>query len=333
MPERILFVGISDALSGDIMNALEHLGHTCVFFNQRGGIVFRYSFVRKVLRAIPQLQPLRAWGIDRMNRQLLKVATQYKPSILLVWNGEKIYPETVRTIHNQGVITMNWFLDFMTHWPSIKRIAPAYDFFFSPDQRVIEALREIGIHAHHASFGCRPVYEHFPEGPRPYPVTFIGSYGPQAWTKREDFLTAIQQFGVYIWGPPVWRHTRLKSCYQGPAQGEVMMNKYSQSKIAIDVPWDHLEADAVSIRPFEVTAAGACLFFYDIRPEMQRMYEADREYIPFKTAEELRTKIQYYLSHPEALTAVARAGYQRSMRDHTYEHRLTGIIATVRNSE
>lgn len=332
MTERVLFVGITDSLSDDVLDALGCLGHTCLFFNQRGSLTFRYSLVRKVLRAVPALEPLRAWDVRRMNRRLIAAAGQFKPTILLVWNGERIHPETVHAIHNQGAITVNWFLDFMTHWPSIKRIAPLYDFFFTPDRRVIEALGAVGVRAHHASFGCRAVFEHFPEGPRPYPVTFVGSYGPSAWTKREDFLAVAGDVGLHIWGPPSWRQTRLKEFYRGAARGEAMLQKYSKSQIAIDVPWDHLDADAISIRPFEVTAAGACLFFYDIRPEMRHMYEADREYVPFTTATELQAKLRHYLAHPAELESIARAGYARFMRNHTYVHRLREIIATVRKS-
>lgn len=333
MSERILFVGITDELTENIIDALTRLGHTCEFFNQRGGLVFRYPVVRKALRAIPALKPIRIWGISHMNRELLTTAARFKPSILLVWNGEKIHPETIQAIHDQGAITANWFLDFMTHWPSIKRIAPIYDFFFSPDRCVIDALQKIGVHAHQASLGCRPLFTYFPEDPRPYPVTFIGSYGSHAWTKREEFLTAIHDSGLHIWGPPTWQQTSLKQYYRGTAHGEDMLNKYRQSKIAIDVPWDHMDADAISLRPFEVTAAGACLFFYDMRPEMRRMYEPEKEYIPFTTNDELRTKLQYYLSHPAALKTVARAGYERFMQNHTYEHRLAGIIATIRSQK
>lgn len=330
MRERVLFVGKPNDLGRNITAALKSLGHECLFFNQQDGITYRYRASRKIIRTFPSLQFLRKWENERINRRLIATARSFKPTILLVWNGDSIVPETIHAIKQQGIITANWFLDLMTHWAIIKHVAPAYDYFFSPDQEVIRALDGMGVRAYQAAFGFKRAFSKFPDGPRKYPITFIGSYNAKIWRKREELLAMVKDLGVHVWGPDAWRTTRLAECYHGVATGDKMINIYEQSKIVIDIPWDHITADTVSIRPFEATSAGACLFFYDIRPEMQKFFLPNVEYVPFKTADELREKAAYYLNHPHELEAIARAGYARFMREHTYEARLRDIISEIR---
>ena len=40
-------------------------------------------------------------------------------------------------------------------------------------------------------------------------------------------------------------------------------------------------------------------------------------------------KIKYYLEHNEEREAIARAGYERTLREHTYEKRFNEIFKTI----
>lgn len=331
MSERILFVGKDNPMGRDIATALRNLGHDCLFFDQRSGISY-WDGVRSLIRIVPPLDILRRWDNERMNARLVQTAIRFKPSILLVWNGDSISERTIRAIADNGAVTANWFLDLMTHWKIIERVAPAYDFFFSPDRRVIQALHDIGINALRASFAYAAVFNQYPEGPRPYPISFVGSYHPDIWRQREDLLASVADLGVNVWGPSAWRKSRLKNFYHGAARGPTMVEVYRKSRIVLDVPWDHITADAVSIRPYEATASGACLFFYDIRPEMPELFVPDFEYVPFRTVAELHEKAAYFLSHTDELDVIARAGHARFMRDHTYEARLSSMIEAIRST-
>jgi len=331
MSERIIFIGKNGDLSKYILAALRDLGHTCLFIDQRGGISYRFALLRKGVHRIAALKKLREWEIKRLNSAILKEASSFKPTLVLVWNGDTIATETIQSLRSQGITTANWFLDLMTHWEIIKKVAPVYDYFFTPDAEVISSLQKIGVKSHKASFAFKAAFERFPEGARQYPVSFVGSYDPKIWRKREELLRALTDFNVHIWGPPIWKATPLANNYHGGAAGEKMIEIYRKSKIVVDIPWDHIPASAISIRPYEVTASGACLFFYDIRPEMSELFNPDKEYVSFKNAQELREKVRYYLDHPHELHAVAYAGYQRFMRDHTYHKRLADMLSIIRS--
>jgi spore maturation protein CgeB len=40
-------------------------------------------------------------------------------------------------------------------------------------------------------------------------------------------------------------------------------------------------------------------------------------------------QIRYYLAHEDQRASVAHAGYERTMREHTYVHRFTDILKQV----
>lgn len=72
---------------------------------------------------------------------------------------------------------------------------------------------------------------------------------------------------------------------------------------------------------------GACgLQIMEYRPAMEDCFEPGKEIITYSSFEELLDKIEYYRSNPELAMAVRNAGYQRALRDHTYQVRLKRII-------
>ena len=330
--KRVLFVGKAGPLGEDILDALQNIGMSCQFFDYNNSLFFRSTLFRKILRRTRMLGTVKRIVKKRINQLLLNETLRFKPDILLIWNGELITPKTIEIIRSRQIITANWFLDLMTHWDAIKKIAPLYDYFFTPDQRVNEELKNMGIKSYVIPFTYKVTWDDFPTHTRPYNVTFIGSYEPSIWKKREELLSAIASFGLHIWGPSAWKKSAVKDCYRGTASGKEMIDIYSRSKIVIDIPWDHIIADTVSIRPYEATSAGACLFYYDIRPAIKKLFISEKEYIPFKDVEELKCKLRNLLDNPTDLEHIARAGFLRFMREHTYESRLRKIFSIIDSS-
>ena len=46
----------------------------------------------------------------------------------------------------------------------------------------------------------------------------------------------------------------------------------------------------------------------------------------YRSTDDLIEKIRYYLAHPEERERIARAGYERTMREHTAEKRFGAIF-------
>jgi spore maturation protein CgeB len=59
------------------------------------------------------------------------------------------------------------------------------------------------------------------------------------------------------------------------------------------------------------------------------MFEPDREVVAYRSAEECREQIRYYLEHPGQCEQIARAGQQRTCRDHSYRKRMEELAEMI----
>jgi len=87
----------------------------------------------------------------------------------------------------------------------------------------------------------------------------------------------------------------------------------------------------VKSRLFQAAGGGA-LALTDHIPELEEWFEIDKEIVTFEfgNLEALREKLAWYLSHADQREEIARAGYARARRDHTYSARVRQMLDHVR---
>jgi spore maturation protein CgeB len=84
-------------------------------------------------------------------------------------------------------------------------------------------------------------------------------------------------------------------------------------------------AEQIKGRNFEVPGCGG--FMLTGRADnLEDYYEVGKEVVCFDDSNDLVDKVAYYLTHDEERIAVAQAGYQRTLRQHTYVHRFSEIF-------
>ena len=88
---------------------------------------------------------------------------------------------------------------------------------------------------------------------------------------------------------------------------------------------------AVNQRVFDVPAAGAFLLT-DHRSQIERLFEPDVEIALFRGQEEIGPLTERFLADPEGRARLARAGRARVLAEHTYEHRLSALMAAIHQS-
>jgi spore maturation protein CgeB len=86
-----------------------------------------------------------------------------------------------------------------------------------------------------------------------------------------------------------------------------------------------VEVDETTTRTFEIPA---CVGFmlHERTPELLELYEEGREVTAFGSVEELASKIEYYLAHPEEREAIAHAGHVRCVPAYSYDSRVKEIL-------
>jgi spore maturation protein CgeB len=88
------------------------------------------------------------------------------------------------------------------------------------------------------------------------------------------------------------------------------------------------ENNANNMRLFEATGVGA-LLITDNKDNLGELFEVGKEVVSYSTPEEASELICYYLNHPDEAAAIARAGQERTLKEHTYENRIKELIPVL----
>lgn len=87
-------------------------------------------------------------------------------------------------------------------------------------------------------------------------------------------------------------------------------------------------SEQIKGRNFEVPGCGG--FVMTGRADnLDQYYEHGKEIVCFDNRDDLIEKIRYYLAHESERAAIAQAGYDRTVREHTYAHRFNDIFSRM----
>jgi spore maturation protein CgeB len=114
--------------------------------------------------------------------------------------------------------------------------------------------------------------------------------------------------------------TEIVSKAKPPLFGLEMFQVLASSKISLNNHIDISRNSASNMRLFEVTGVGTCLLT-DWKPNLQEIFDIDREIVTYSSIEECVEKIRWLLNNPRAIEAIAKAGQTRTLKDHTFDNR------------
>jgi len=68
------------------------------------------------------------------------------------------------------------------------------------------------------------------------------------------------------------------------------------------------------------------LLLTDRKDNLHHLFEIGREVLAYSSKEEAAELVQHYLAHPDEASQIARAGQQRTLREHTYARRMEELV-------
>jgi len=159
------------------------------------------------------------------------------------------------------------------------------------------------------------------------PVSFIGTLLPD----RQRFLAKIVRLfpSIQIYGNLPSRLKllpELKPSYYGAIWAKDVVKIYSKSKMAVNLYPKHLPL-AGNLRTFEIPATKTLMLTDKINPDW---YKPKQEVVLFNSPQDLVKKIRYYLMNPAKAKKIAQAGYQRTIKDHSYKKRFRELIKLIK---
>jgi spore maturation protein CgeB len=310
--------------------ALERQGHTVIPFNSFG-YESRIPLLRKIffrLSAGP--------GVDRLNRDILKLAESEKPDVL--WADKLLWmrPKTLQRLRSMGIATVSYMIDNAfgprqdPGWRLYIKSIPYYDLHIVQRDKNILDYRQRGARD---VIKIQTAYEptiHFPPPPgwsdanRDREVSFIGTpYDDRAQTLTK--LSELNEFQVAISGNRrSWQRALDPVAFDRLyREGELYQQQYREaiwrSKINLSF-LTHSNQDEFVHKSFEIAACGGFL---------QRFRE-DEEAVFFSSFEDCVAKVRRYLPDEAARTRIAAAGQARALRDGYHnDHQVSLIVQRI----
>lgn len=342
-------------LAGFYCQTLRKLGHTAwdVRFNDR---ILQGAWARQhgVVVSAEQTTPRRVQMLDRLRPMaahpaLDPIKKKLRPIIRRLSNDRSTYEILAAQIrHYKPDVILNQAVDgladdFLAQMrPLVPLIigqiaAPipeaqtfrAYDLMISSLPNFVNYFRRQGIASELNRLAFEPqVLEMLGEGSVRYDATFVGSFTTDH-PKRVELLEYLCKSGaIEVWGENFRNLSKTSAVYRryrGRALGIEMYRILRDSRITLNHHIGIAENYANNMRLFEATGVGTMLLT-DHKENLGEMFVIDKEVVTYRTAEECREKVVYYLNHDEKRKAIAHAGQQRTLSDHTYQQRIEELL-------
>jgi spore maturation protein CgeB len=298
------------------------------------GTSFEFNnFYSTLLRMVPNVVEFdfmsmgQQLGRAEMNRRLLQVVEEEKPDLVFfVLFTDEIAEETIAAI-TRLCVTFNWFCDDHWRFESFSRhFAPHFTFVSTTDSSALPKYQRIGYqNVIVTQWACNHYdYVALPGVEKKYDVTFVG----QPHGSRRSTIGYLARHGI-----------RVDAFGQGWERGRVsqeeMIRVFNESRINLNLSnssWNIHSLlrgrQQIKGRNFEVPGCGGFLMTNYVGG-LENYYAIGEEIICFRGRRELLEGIRYYLNHESDRENIARKGYLRTLRDHTYENRFRQIFARM----
>jgi spore maturation protein CgeB len=334
---NILFVGSirSTDTSLHYYNALVRLGNRALsydpaFFEARGTLEKIETKIRK--------GPTRA-KLDQTHRELLQIISANRWDLIfvmgqnfislptLVESRKKAGDQARFVFHSHDNLFSNGILKGDDFFQTLEH----YDCVFTTKSQNVALYKSLG---QERSFFLPSAYEPLVHRPvrntesrvgRQIPVSFIGTYD----LSRNEVVKTIGWDKMEVWGDGWERYSAFRENQHRIHPKAVYYFEFaditSHSQISLGLLRKEAQ-DRHTQRTFEIPACGS----FQIAPrtaEILTFFDEGKEIHCFDSAEELKSKVDYFLAHETECKRIAEAGFRRVVAGkHTYEDRVQQIL-------
>jgi hypothetical protein len=280
--------------------------------------------------------------VHEYNQLILDCASQIKPDILLAFKGPSVTVATLRKLRSSGIALYNYFPDTIPSEQGnlLTETIREYDCVFYT-KKFWDANPPNGLDKSRLVFlphGYDPEVHRIMEldaretSELTHGVTMIGSHTAHKEKLLQGLVGLMPKLDLHIYGER-WTYPARAPELRPHIRGMALIGgRYAKAiraariNLAITSWAGRIEVDETTTRTFEVPACGGFML-HERTPELLELYEEGREVTAFGSVEELASKIEYYLAHPEEREAIARAGHLRCVPAYSYDQRMKEILA------
>jgi len=280
------------------------------------------------------------------NRALVDIVEKEKPDMFFYASfDDLLYEETLLHIKNKTKTTsVHWFCDDQWRFEDFsRRYCWNFDYSVTTDHAAVEKYKAIGYENVILSQWAANQHVYKRMGlPFRYDVSFVG----QPHGVRRALVADMRKRGLDVatfgngwklnWLTRKWNRAAGKAGLErlkfdsGMIGHCEMLKVFNQSKINLNLANNSTGVDRqMKGRNFEVPACGGFLLT-SYAAGLDEYYEIGKEVEAFHSTDEMIDKAKYYLAHDAQRQKIADAGYERTLRDHTWDKRFREIFAKLK---
>jgi glycosyltransferase involved in cell wall biosynthesis len=206
-----------------------------------------------------------------------------------------------------------------------------YDLMLSSFPHYVKRFNEQGLRGKYFRLGFEPRVLQRVKRTALHDAVFVGGFSRAHAERIRFFEDLARRFPIDWWGYGVDNlnvDSPLRAAWRGPAWALEMYGRLHNARIAVNHHIDAAENFANNMRLYEATGAGAMLLT-DAKDNLRELFEPGKEVIAYRSAEECAERIRYYLDHEAERAAIAKAGQERTLREHTYLHRMREYLEII----
>jgi len=242
-------------------------------------------------------------GVDARDSELIQLCQQEKPDVFVIAKGNTINARVIVEC-NKITTTVLWFMDAVNagHWNSElqDKIIHCNHVFCDKTQAVDLGL-QLNPNTHFLCEGYDSDVDTPINVPQDIKVSFIGApYGARASMCSAVGAKVIQ--GVYG-----LNHSRVVS------RSQINLNSCTNN--------------CASDRVYKILAAKGFMLT-DSWYGMDKLFTAGKDFVVYTDTQDLRTKISYYLDHPEEREVIRANGFN-SVQKYSRHQWASNIIKTI----
>ena len=329
---RVLIVGAVTVYSSDVplflQKAFRELGCKAELFAVNEDL--------PLLERVFYVGPLE-FNYHLFNRRLYRKVVTWHPDVLFVYGSNwGIYPDTIRKLKQRtGCQVIIWEGNFyFWRWFQAESIS-LYDHFFCGDSYLVPLLKASpGLKSVHFLGGCCDPDEHCQielsaQDRLRYgaDICFIGT----PHSNRMELFENLADHQLKLWGDGWDRSSILRPFAQAePVYGLKKTKIYNASRISVNLQGPRFQVNGLSVRVFEVAACGG-FSITEPKPDLAYFFQPNEEVATFEDVDDLKRKVDYYLSHPDERERMAIRARDRALAEHTYRHRVQRILDITLN--
>ena len=155
-------------------------------------------------------------------------------------------------------------------------------------------------------------------------ILFIGNPAPD----RVEILQNIQ-VPITLIGSAWKKHSiPLHTCITKNIALNKIVPLYQSCRAVLNMKQGANVKNGLNMRSFEATACGA-LMIHDNVKDLEKHFVPNEEILVYNDAEELNELLKKIDKHPELFYEIAKKGMQRTLLEHTYEHRMALVLGNL----